>query len=154
MGCQSASKLVQTSIDKDNLKEIQGKKYDDIKLETSILKNEKNPGEPRPLYGYLMLEKDLNNGSKLYIHSYYSRGVTSSMSILTTTKWNFSIFGFKVKDGLIQDWAYGLYQPDDAESKSIFFYEWGFDEKQWNEVIKKDYSNLIKTSDKNNISNW
>mgnify|MGYP003323369840 CR=1 FL=1 len=60
MGCQSASKLIQTSIDKDNLKEIKGRKYEDIKLETSSLKNEKNPSEPRPLYGYFLLEAKCN----------------------------------------------------------------------------------------------
>jgi hypothetical protein len=63
------------------------------------------------------------------------------------------LFGFKVKDDLVQDWAYGLYTPKEKASV-LFGFKYGYDHPAMLERIKKDYANLIKTSSEENIAIW
>ena len=60
----------------------------------------------------------------------------------------------KVKDGIIIDWAYGIYNPEGSGKKEIFFISFGFDENKWTEELKKDYAKYLKTSSGSEINEW
>ena len=141
-GCSGVTK----SIDRNLAKETIGKSYQDVIQEEDLTFN--------PKYGARLLEKDLNNGSKLYIHVYPYIGAKTNAGLWAINYYKFKTWGFKVVDGIINDWAYGIYEPDGAESFEIFWIEFGFVEGKWFNNIKDNYSSFLETSKGDKIDVW
>ena len=138
---------IQESIDEKLAAETIGKSYQDIRQKKGLL-------GVNSVYGEFLLEKDLKDGSKLYLHVHTYVASKSGFGGVAFNNYKFRTWGFKVKDDIINDWAYGLYEPADADSTEILFFELGFDEEKWLKNIKDTYSSFMKTSKGDKIDVW
>ena len=145
-GCSGVANKITESIDTDKASASVNKKYADEIQETVMFS---------PKYGELLLEKELKNGENVYVHTSMMESSGFSIGIFRSVdshKWR--TWGFKVKDGIIIDWAYGIYNPEGSGKKEIFFISFGFDENKWTEELKKDYAKYLKTSSGSEINEW
>ena len=129
-----------------------GEKYSDLTGNTDGMKF-------RTDFGKLLTSTNLGDGSIFYIHVVELDGSKSNwFGLFGRLKRIYKINGFKVKNGIIDDWAYGVFRPkkkgwvffSGLKTITIEFYNSSpiFDK------IKMDYENMIITSDGNNISSW
>jgi len=138
IGCSA----VQEAVDKKVLEGTVGEKYTDVIY--SVLAS----------YGELLISSELADGSKLYIHVYdYESSRVSWLGLFGDVEHSYRIHGFKVKDEIVNDWAYGLYNPG-TEYTHIFGFVLSYDASVVLDKIKNDYEELIKTSADKEISSW
>ena len=124
-----------------------GKKYTDITGETGGLKL-------RVDYGQNLVSKELSDGSVLHIHVYdYESSRSGCLGLFGNVKHSYKIHGFKVKDNIVTDWAYGLYKPA-KKFTHIFGFVLGYDSDEMLNEIKNEYANIVKTSTNEPISSW
>jgi hypothetical protein len=142
VGCASPQKAYDTSITKAQV----GKKYSEL-INPSGFK-------VRPTFGPELASDGLAGGSKLYVHvQEYESASESTLGIWGKTEYSYRITGFKVKDDVIEDWAYGLYTPNE-KAKVLFGIEYGYDHPAMLEKLKKDYPTLVKTSAGGEVTGW
>lgn len=137
---------VAQSVDKKLIKGTIGKQYTDV------------TGEAGPLfslgYGGLLASEKLSDESILYIHVYdYESSRSSYFGIFGSVQHSYRINGFKVKDGLVTDWVYGLHSPD-TEYTHLYGLVFSYDASSVLSMIKDNYKNLVKTSTGENVSSW
>ena len=141
-GCAGTQK----ALDKHFAKEAVGQKYSEL-TSTSGFK-------VRVDFGKAMVSEPLGDDATLYLHvKEYESESSTTMGIWGSRTYSYRITGFKVKDDLVQDWAYGLYTPQEKASL-IFGFEYGYDHDAAMAGIKKDYPNLIKTSTDEPVAVW
>ena len=104
-------------------------------------------------YGKAQVTKNLSDGSVFYLHVKGS-GVSgwSVLGLIGRVSKRYSIYGFKVKDGNIEDAAYGAFLPDYQGWKLGFITIYN-DEGMIDE-IKDRYGEFLKTSKGQNVSSW
>ena len=145
-GCAAVQELAET-VDKKIVAGTVEKKYSDVTGETSGLVF-------RGHYGPKLTSQELPDGSVLYIHVFdFESSRSSIMGIFGDVEHSYKIFGFKVKDGIVNDWAYGFFAPG-TEYTHIFGIVLGYDANAVLEKIKNEYGSLIKTSNGGNVSSW
>ena len=145
-GCSAVQELAET-VDKKLIAGAVGKKYSDVTGETSGLTF-------RVDYGPILTSQKLSDGSVLYIHVFdFESSRSSIMGIFGDVEHSYKINGFKVKDGVVKDWAYGFFAPG-TEYTHIFGFVLGYDANAVLEKIKNDYDGLIKTSTGRELSSW
>ena len=104
-------------------------------------------------FGKARLTTDLSDGSVFHLHIKGSTsGGWTAFGLIGRISKRFSIYGFKVRNGTIEDVAYGGFLPEYQGWKlgfiSIYNDEGIIDE------IKDRYSEFLKTSEGQNISSW
>ena len=130
-GCSGVANKITESIDTDIASASVNKKYAD-EIQEKVMFSSK--------YGELLLEKELKNGEILYVHtsmmesSGFSIGIFRSVDSHIWRTW-----GFKVKDGIIIDWAYGIYNPEGSGKKELFFVSFGFVIRSLSKFIKRPF---------------
>lgn len=145
-GCAGIQELAE-SVDKKLLDGAVGKKYSDVTGETGGL-------AIRVDYGAILTSQELSDGSVLYIHVFdYESSRSSIMGIFGDVEHSYKINGFRVKDGIVKDWAYGFFAPG-TEYTHIFGFVLGYDANAMLEKIKNEYESLIKTSNGRQVSAW
>ena len=138
---------VQEAIDIKLLEGVKGKKYAELTGGTSgfVLGVD---------YGPILTSQEMSDGSVLYIHVFdYESSKSSIMGIFGDVEHSYKIHGFKVKNGIVDDWAYGLFTPG-TEYTHIFGFVLGYDANTVLEKIKNEYESLIKTSNGGQVSSW
>ena len=104
-------------------------------------------------FGKARVTTNLNDGSVFYLHvKGNTSGGWTAFGLIGRISKRFSIYGFKVKNGTIEDVAYGGFLPEYQGWKlgfiSIYNDEGIIDE------IKDRYGEFLKTSEGQNISSW
>jgi hypothetical protein len=141
-GCAGPQKAADTQLIKGTV----GKQYSDLMSRSGL--------KVRVDYGSMLASETLADGSTFYLHvQEYESASSSTMGIWGEAEYSYRLFGFKVKDDLVQDWAYGLFTPKEKASV-LFGFKYGYDHPAMLERIKKDYANLIKTSSEESIAIW
>lgn len=142
LGCAGPQK----AIDQHMAKGAVGQKYSDL-TSTSGLK-------VRVDFGKSVASEPLSDGATLYVHvKEYESASESTMGIWGSREYSYKVTGFKVKDDVVQDWAYGLFTPPNKASL-LFGFEYGYDHDAAVSGIKKDYPNIMKTSTEEPIAVW
>jgi hypothetical protein len=142
VGCAGPQK----AIDQHFAKEAVGQKYSDL-TSTSGLK-------VRVDFGKVVASETLSDSSTLYVHvKEYESASSSTLGIWGDREYSYRITGFKVKDDVVQDWAYGLFTPNNKAS-TLFGIEYGYDHDAAMAGVKKDYPNLVKTSSEQSLAVW
>jgi hypothetical protein len=142
VGCSSAQKAYDTSIAKAQM----GKKYSEL-INPSGFK-------VRPDFGPPLATHALGDGSTVQVHvQEYESGSETTLGIWGKTEYSYRMTGFKVKDDLIEDWAYGLFTPTE-KAKVFLGFEYGYDHPAMIERLKNDYPTLIRTSSGGTLGAW
>jgi hypothetical protein len=142
VGCAGPQK----AIDQHFAKQAVGQKYSDLTSRSGL--------KVRVDYGKVLASETLGDGSTLYVHvTEYESASSSTLGIWGDREYSYRITGFKVKDDGVQDWAYGLFTPQNKAS-TLFGIEYGYDHDAAMAGIKKDYPNLIKTSSEQPLAAW
>ena len=104
-------------------------------------------------FGKARATTDLSDGSVFYLHAKAgSAGGWTVLGLIGRVSKRYSIYGFKVKDGNIEDVAYGAFLPDYQGWKLGFLTIYN-DEGMIDE-IKDRYGEFLKTSKGQNVSSW
>jgi len=104
-------------------------------------------------FGKARATTDLSDGSVFYLHAKSgSAGGWTVLGLIGRVSKRYSIYGFKVKDGNIEDVAYGAFLPDYQGWKLGFLTIYN-DEGMIDE-IKDRYGEFLKTSKGQNVSSW
>lgn len=75
------------------------------------------------------------------------------MGLWGKTEYSYRITAFRVKQDLIEDWAYGLFTPTER-AKVFLGFEYGYDHPAMIDRLKRDYPMLIKTSAGADVTAW
>jgi hypothetical protein len=136
----------QKAIDRQLIKGSIGQKYSDMTEGKSFkLRNE---------YGDRLLSDSLADGSVFHIHVYdYESASSTWFGTFGTVEYSYKISGFKVKDDVVQDWAYGLLTPE-KKANTILGFEWGRKRSAVLDGIRRDYPVLMQTSAAQNVAIW
>jgi hypothetical protein len=136
----------QKALDQHFAKEAVGQKYSDL-ISTSGLK-------VRVDFGKVVASEPLSEGATLYVHVKEFESESSTwLGIWGSREYSYKVTGFKVKDDVVQNWAYGLFTPQNKASL-LFGFEYGYDHDAAVAGIKKDYPNILKTSTEESITTW
>ena len=136
----------QKAVDKAIIKGSVGQKYSEMMSRTGF--------KIRADYGKLLVTEKLPDNTLLHIHvQEYESGSHTWLGLFGEVEYSYKVNGFKVKDDVVQDWAYGLYTPEERASHIIGI-EYGYNSKSIKERIKKEYPNLIKTSSDELVAVW
>jgi hypothetical protein len=142
IGCSGAQKAVDTHF----IKKTVGQKYSDLMSREGF--------KLRVDYGELAVTEKLADNSTFYLHvEEYESGSTTWLGVWGKVKYSYKLNAFKVKDDIVQDWAYGLYTPEER-AKHVFGFEFGYKHEAILERVKSEYPNLIKTSTDEKIVAW
>lgn len=143
VGCAGVQKSIDTALIKGTV----GKKYS----ETLNPKGFKI----RTDYGKELATETLSDGSTFHLHVHeYESGSSSWGGVWGRQSYSYKLNGFKVKDDVITDWAYGLYTPPEKAKVLFSSFEFGFNHKAMFERIKKEYPDLVKTSTDGSYVAW
>jgi hypothetical protein len=136
----------QKAVDQHFAKGAVGQKYSDL-ISTSGLK-------VRVDFGKAAASEPLGEGATLYVHvKEFESSSSTWLGIWGSREYSYKVTGFKVKDDVVQDWAYGLFSPQNKASL-LFGFEYGYDHDAAVAGIKKDYPNIMKTSTEETIAAW
>ncbi len=142
VGCAGPQK----AMDQHFAKEAVGQKYSDLTSRSGL--------KVRVDYGKVLATEKLDDASTLYVHAReYESASSSTLGLWGSREYSYSITAFKVKDDVVQDWAYGLFTPQ-KQASTIFGIEYGYDHDAAMAGIKKDYPGLIKTSSEQTLAAW
>jgi hypothetical protein len=105
-------------------------------------------------FGKAVASEPLSQGSALYVHvNEYESESSTWLGIWGSREYSYRVTGFKVKDDVVQDWAYGLYKPQNKASL-LFGFEYGYDHAAAVAGIQNGYPNILKTSTEQPIAVW
>ena len=142
MGCAGPQK----ALDQHFAKGAVGQKYSEL-ISTSGLK-------VRVDFGKAEASEPLSEGATLYVHvKEYESESSTWLGIWGSREYSYKVTGFKVKDDVVQNWAYGLFTPQNKASL-LFGFEYGYDHDAAVASIKKDYPSILKTSTEETIAAW
>jgi hypothetical protein len=134
----------QKAVDKKIVQGTVGKKYSDLMSGSGV----------RVDFGPLLASDVLKDGATLHVHlQEYESARSTTLGIWGDVEYSYRLFGFKVKDDLVQDWAYALFTPQDRASV-LFGFEYGYDHDAMVARLKKDYPTVIKTSSEQTVATW
>ncbi len=136
----------QKAIDRQLIKGSIGQKYSDMTEGKSFkLRND---------YGDRLLSDSLPDGSVFHVHVFdYESGSSTWFGTFGTVTYSYKVSGFKVKDDVVQDWAYALVTPE-KKANTILGFEWGRKRSAVLDGIRRDYPDLMKTSSEQNVAVW
>ena len=134
----------QKAIDRQLIKSSIGQKYSDMTEGKSFkLRND---------YGDRLLSDSLPDGSVIHVHVYdFESGSSTWFGTFGTVQYSYKVSGFKVKDDVVQDWAYALVIPE-KKANVILGFEWGRKRNAVLDGIRRDYPDLMKTSAEKNVA--
>ncbi len=104
-------------------------------------------------FGESRVTTNLSDGSVFYLH--VKAGTASgwtAFGVIGRVSKLYSIYGFKVKDGNIEDVAYGSFLPDYQGWKIGFFTI--YNDEGIIDEIKDRYGEFLKTPKGQNVSSW
>jgi hypothetical protein len=137
----------QQKIDQHFIKGTVGQKYSELMSRSGL--------KVRVDYGKLAVTEPLPDGSTLHLHVFeYESGSTEYFGLWGKVSYSYKLNGFKVKDDIVKDWAYGLYTPEEKATSLFSAFEFGYKHKAILERIKQRYPDLIKTSSNEQIVAW
>lgn len=143
IGCSGT----QQKIDQHFIKGTVGQKYSEIMSRKGF--------KLRVDYGELAVTEPLADGSSFYLHvQEYESGSTNNFGLWGKVTYSYKLNGFKVKDDVVQDWAYGLYTPPERATTLFSSFEFGYKHKAILARIKQEYPGLIKTSTDGQFVAW
>lgn len=136
----------QKAVDKMIIKGSVGRKYSEMMSRSGFkIRND---------YGKLLVSERLSDNTLLHIHVCpYESSSSTWFGLFGSVNYSYKVNGFKVKDDVVQDWAYALYAPEEHASH-IFGIEYGYDKKAIIARIRNDYPNLMKTSTDELVAVW
>lgn len=133
LGCAGPQK----AIDKHFAKAAVGQKYSELTR-----------------FGKAAVSQPLPAGATLYVHiEEYESANSTTLGIWGSREYSYKVTGFKVKDDVVADWAYGLFTPP-KEASVLFGFEYGYDHNAAIAGIKNDYPNIMKTSTEEPVAVW
>jgi len=142
LGCAGPQKAV----DKKIITGTVGQKYSELMSRSGV--------KIRADFGPLLASESLKDGSTLHVHvQEYESGRSTTLGIWGDVEYSYRLFGFKVKDDLVQDWAYALFTPQEKASL-LFGIEYGYDHDAMLARLKKDDGTLLKTSSDQPVATW
>ena len=128
----------QKAVDRQLIKGSVGKKYSEMTGGTGFAL--------RTDYGPQLLADTLADGSVFHVHVFdYESSSSVWFGTFGSVEYSYRISGFKVKNDVIQDWAYALFTPE-HKAHTILGIEWGQKKDNVLEGIARDYPALMKTS--------
>lgn len=142
LGCAGPQKAV----DKKIVQGTVGQRYSELMSRSGV--------KIRADFGPSLASESLKDGSTLHVHvQQYESGRSTTLGIWGDVEYSYRLFGFKVKDDLVQDWAYALFTPEQRASV-LFGFEYGYDHDAVLARLKSDYGNVIKTSSDQPVAIW
>jgi len=142
LGCAGPQK----AIDKHFAQGAVGQKYSELTSRSGL--------KVRVDYGKVVASQPLPAGATLYVHvQEYESANSTTLGIFGSREYSYKVTGFKVKDDVVTDWAYGLFTPP-KEASVLFGFEYGYDHDAVMAGIKKDYPSLMKTSTEEPLAAW
>ncbi|GEM_PF-5436717 len=136
----------QKALDRELIKGSVGKKYSEMVGGKGFAL--------RADYGPLLLADTLADGSVFNVHvSDYESSSSTWFGTFGSVQYSYRVSGFKVKNDLIQDWAYALVTPD-HKAHTILGIEWGQKKEEALSDISRDYPALMKTSADQQVAVW
>ena len=143
IGCSGAQKKV----DQHFIKGTVGQKYSELMSRKGL--------KMRIDYGELAATEQLPDGSAFHLHVHeYESGSSDNFGLWGKVTYSYRLNGFKVKDDVVQDWAYGLYTPPERATTLFSTFEFGYKHKAILARIKQEYPGLIKTSTDGQFVAW
>ena len=142
LGCAGPQK----AIDKHFAKNAVGQKYSDLISRSGF--------KVRVDYGKVLASEPLGDGSTLYVHvQEYESASSTTLGMFGSREYSYRLTGFKVKNDVVEDWAYGLFTPP-KKASVLFGFEYGYDHDAAFESIKKTYPDIMKTSSETSTAVW
>jgi hypothetical protein len=143
IGCSGT----QQKVDQHFIKGTVGQKYSELMSRKGL--------KVRVDYGELAVSEPLADGSTFHLHVYeYESGSSDNFGLWGKVTYSYKLNGFKVKDDVVQDWAYGLYTPPEKATTLFSTFEFGYGHKAILARIKKEYPDLVKTSTDGPMVAW
>lgn len=142
LGCAGPQK----AMDMHFAKGAVGQKYSDLISRSGV--------KLRVDFGNAVASEPLSGGAVLYVHVLeFESSSSTTLGIWGSREYSYKVTGFRVKDDVVQDWAYGLFTPQEKASL-LFGFEYGYDHNAAFASVSQSYPAIMKTSSEGNIASW